>query len=217
MTKRLSLLVTFDQDAQTLVIDDEALRIMFPDGSCWDDEQDRWVSEPELVDDVTRRLVERLSDSEHSVTRGSPRPVSLEARFVELVLNIIDPDGAWDPEETLEFGDAARIYLGKYPLSTWELEGAFNLAAQFVHDWSLGHVQVVDGTSYRVAGAAERAPFASPALSREAQPGLEFAINEPTSEEWLERTTLETRDPLSGTTLRMIVGEFEGSRRSRSS
>jgi hypothetical protein len=50
-------------------------------------------------------------------------------KFIELALNIIDPDGAWDPEETLEFGDAARIYLREYPITNWEIEGAFALVA----------------------------------------------------------------------------------------
>ena len=39
-------------------------------------------------------------------------------------LNIIDPDGAWDSEETLEIGDFARVYLREYPITNWEIEGA---------------------------------------------------------------------------------------------
>jgi hypothetical protein len=35
--------------------------------------------------------------------------VSVETKFVELALNIIEPDGVWGPEETLEFADAARV------------------------------------------------------------------------------------------------------------
>lgn len=46
-----------------------------------------------------------------------------QTKFVELALNIIDPDGAWDPEKTLEFGDAARVYLGEYPIT---LRNRFN-------------------------------------------------------------------------------------------
>ncbi len=76
-----------------------------------------------------------------------------ETKFIELALNIIDPDGAWDPEETLEFGDAARVYLSEYPITNWEIEGAFALVAQFVHDWALDEAQ-----------GADRATNASPAL-----------------------------------------------------
>jgi hypothetical protein len=216
MTKRLSLIVTFDRDTETLMIDDDALKILFPDGSCWDDDQERWVDAPELVDEVTRRLLDRLGESERAGSTPSlRRPVTIETRFVELALNIIDPDGTRNPDETLEFGDAARVYLSAHPLTTWEIEGAFDLAAQFVHDWALGQVQVVEGTSYEVGRAVDRSvpPRTSPATKpvlelRPAPSGAEFL--ESTSEEWLDRVTLETQDPLSGATLRLIAGEYEG-------
>ena len=44
-------------------------------------------------------------------------PTPVGTKFIELALNIIDPDGAWDPEQTLEFGDAARVYLQEYPIT----------------------------------------------------------------------------------------------------
>ena len=211
MTKRLSLLVTYDTDTGTLVVDNEALSILFPGGSCWDVDAECWLDERELLNDVTERLVARLRDD----GPGLARQLSAPTKFIELALNIIDPDGAWDPEDTLEFGDAARVYLSEYPLSSWEIEGAFNLAAQFVHDWALGKVRVVDGMSYEIDSIKPRATFKPASASNQVAGELSLTstdelANEFDSEEWQERTSLETHDPLSGTTLRMIWGEFEG-------
>lgn len=211
MTKRLSLVVTYDTDTGTLVVDNDVLSILFPEGSCWDVEGEGWLEEPDLLNDVTERLIARLSN----VEQLSARQVSAPTKFIELALNIIDPDGAWDPEATLEFGDAARVYLSEYPLSSWEIEGAFNLAAQFVHDWALGKVRVVDGMSYEIDGTAPRAAFAPLPSTRVTERELDATSSDDCSSEfgsdgWQERTTLETHDPLSGTPLRMIWGEFEG-------
>jgi hypothetical protein len=128
----------------------------------------------------------------------------VETKFIELALNIIDPDCAWDPEETLEFADVARLYLSEYPITNWEIEGAFALVAQFVHDWALGET--------RGYGEGARGPAlvtSAPAFLRESQssPTLTSDVDDI---DFAERMSLETEDPLSGATLRMIFGDFEG-------
>ena len=144
MSKRISLVVTYNTETDTVVVDNDASSILFPEGSCWDDELSRWVEEPALVDDVARGIDLRLRTVDPSTPFSQRVPMPVGTKFIELALNIIDPDGAWDPEETLEFGDAARVYLSEYPITNWEIEGAFALVAQFVHDWALGEAQGAD-------------------------------------------------------------------------
>gem|GEM_PF-1967391 len=215
MTKRISLVVTYDTDSQTSIVDVDASTARFPEGLCWDDELDRWVDDPGLVDEATRRLVAQLRTDERSTSPGSRAPVRVETKFIELALNIIDPDCAWDPEETLEFADAAGVYLSEYPITSWEIEGAFALVAQFVHDWALGEAHLEDGTSLgvdrvddRVAAQLVRMGIASK-LERPSS-SFESVIGEMETDDWLGRTSLETEDPLSRTTLRMIFGDYEG-------
>jgi hypothetical protein len=215
MAKKISLVLTYDSDTETVVIDSDASSILFPDGPCWDHELEQWAEDPELVDVVTQRLLARLRDSEQDPTSHSLRPERSDTKFIELALNIIDPDGAWDAGETLEFGHAARIYLGEYPTSSWEIEGAFNLAAQFVYDCALGHVEVIDGTSYQVTHTEPRVAPGSVPIAAKVMLALQSVSSEPANselehEKWQRHTSLETEDPLSGTTLRMIFGEYEG-------
>ena len=56
----------------------------------------------------------------------------------ENILKILDPDFTWEPEETRAAGDEAARYLTEYPITDWEIEGAFGLFVQFVHDWATG-------------------------------------------------------------------------------
>jgi len=205
VSKRISLVVTYNTETDLLVVDNDASSILFPEGSCWDDELNRWVEEPALVDDVARGIDLRLRTVDPSTSSSQRVPPPVGTKFIELALNIIDPDGAWDPEETLEFGDAARVYLYEYPITNWEIEGAFALVAQFVHDWALG-----------VAQGADRNSSASPALVAgllmpEHLSGASTTAtkdNEDPSFEGL--ASLETEDPLSGAKLRMFLGDFEG-------
>ena len=215
MTKRISLVVTYDTDSETSIVDVDASTARFPGGLCWDDELDRWVDDPGLVDEATRRLVAQLRTDERSTSPGSRAPVPVETKFIELALNIIDPDCAWDPEETLEFADAAKVYLSEYPITSWEIEGAFALVAQFVHDWALGEAHLEDATSlgvdrvdHRVASQLVRMGIASK-LERPSS-SSESVIGVMETDDWLRRTSLETEDPLSRTTLRMIFGDYEG-------
>ena len=215
MTKRISMVVTYDTHSETSIVDVDASTARFPEGLCWDDELDRWVDDPGLVDEATRRLVAQLRTDERSTSPGSRARVPVETKFIELALNIIDPDGAWDPEETLEFADAAKVYLSEYPITSWEIEGAFALVAQFVHDWALGEAHLEDATAlgvdrvdHRVAAQLVRMGIASK-LERPSS-SSESVIGEMESDDWIERTSLETEDPLSGTTLRMIFGNYEG-------
>lgn len=185
-------------------VDVDASTARFPEGLCWDDELDRWVHDPGLVDEATRRLVAQLRSDDRSISPGSRAHVPVETKFIELALNIIDPDCAWDPEETLEFADAAKAYLSEYPITSWEIEGAFALVAQFVHDWALDEAR-----GYGESGGG-------PALATSAPTFLRHSKSSPTLNsdvddiDFVERVSLETEDPLSGATLRMIFGDFEG-------
>jgi hypothetical protein len=196
MSKRISLVVTYNTDTDLLVVDNDASSILFPEGSCWDDELNRWVEEPALVDDVTREIDLRL----RTVDPSTRVPMPVGAKFIELALNIIDPDGAWDLEETLEFGDAARVYLREYPITNWETDGAFALVAQFVHDWALGADRNANASAAAVAGPLipEHLLEATTTATKGDDPSFEGLA------------ALETEDPLSGATLRMLLGDFEG-------
>ena len=213
MTKRISLVVTYDTETDKSTVDLDASTILFNDAPCWDVEEERWVEEPALVNELTRRLNAQLASGGRSATPDLGVVVPAQTKFIELALNIIDPDGAWDPEETLEFSDAAKVYLDEYPITHWEIEGAFALVAQFVHDWALGEAHAEDGTSHRVGQFDRRAalrPVSTAIASKlERPPGLiESVFGEMEAEEWLLRTSLETVDPLSGTTLRILFGDY---------
>ena len=43
--------------------------------------------------------------------------MAISTKFIELALNILDPDFKWDMEETLEVSDAAGEFLREYPIS----------------------------------------------------------------------------------------------------
>ena len=213
MTKRISLVVTYDTETDQSMVDLDASTILFDEGPCWDVEEERWVKEPALVAELTKRLNAQLVSDGHTTTPDLGREVPVQTKFIELALNIIDPDGTWGQEETLDFSDAAKAYLSEYPITHWEIEGAFSLVAQFVHDWALGEVHVEDGTSYRVDQFDRRTavrPVPTAIASKlERPPGFsEAAIGEMETEDWLLRTSLETVDPLSGTTLRMMFGDY---------
>jgi hypothetical protein len=207
------LVVTYDTETDESKVDLEASTIFFNEGPCWDVEEERWVEEPVLVKELARRLDAQLASAGRPAISDLGIEVPVQTKFIELALNIIDPDGAWDPEETLEFGDAAKVYFSEYPITHWEIEGAFVLVAQFVHDWALGEAHVEDGTSFGVDQFDQRIALqpvpTAIAAKLEGPPGLfESVIGEMESEDWLLRTSLETVDPLSGTTLRMMFGDY---------
>jgi len=213
VTKRISLVVTYDTETDKLIVDLDASTILFNEGPCWDVEEERWVQEPVLVDELTRRLNVQLASVGRPATPDLRIEVPVQTKFIELALNIIDPDGMWGQEETLDFSDAAKVYLSQYPITHWEIEGAFSLVAQFVHDWALGEAHVEDGTSYRFDQFDRRTalrPVPATIASKLERPlGFsEAAIGEMEAEDWLLRTSLETVDPLSGTTLRMMFGDY---------
>jgi hypothetical protein len=174
------------------------------------------MNEPELVNDVTKRLTDHVGATKPSTTPSVREPVPVTTKFIEFALNIIDPDCAWDVDETLEFSDAARGYLSEYPITQWELDGAFALVAQFVHDWVLGEAHDVTApTSLDVRrteplAIPERLPvIGSPtvARNRETSSLLNNASGYAPS---VSPTSLETEDPASGMSLRMICGDYEG-------
>jgi hypothetical protein len=213
VAKRISLVVTYDTETDQSTVDLDASTILFNEEPCWDVEEERWVKEPALVYELTRRLNAQLAPAGRPVTPDLGIEVSVHTKFIELALNIIDPDGTWGQEETLDFSDAAKAYLSEYPITHWEIEGAFALVAQFVHDWALGEAHVEGGTSYRVDQFDRRTAFRPVptviASKLERPPGVfESVIGEMESEDWLLRTSLETVDPLSGTTLRMMFGDY---------
>jgi hypothetical protein len=213
VTKRISLVVTYNTETDKSIVDLDASTILFNEGPCWDVEEERWVQEPALVDELAKRLNALLASGGRSGKPDLGVVVPAQTKFIELALNIIDPDGAWDPEDTLEFCDAAKVYLDEYPITNWEIEGAFSLVAQFVHDWALGEAHFEDGTSHRVGQFERRAalrPVSTTIASKFERPPSfsQSVIGEMESEEWLLRTSLETVDPLSGTTLRMMFGDY---------
>ena len=205
MSKRISLVVTYNTETDLLVVDNDASSILFPEGSCWDNELNRWVEEPALVDDVARGIDLRLRTGGPSTPFSQGVPVSFGTKFIEMALNIIDPDGAWDPEEALGFGDAARVYLREYPITNWEIEGAFALVAQFVHDWALREAQDADSKA-NASSALVAGRLMPEHLSRATTTATKD--NEDLCFEGL--ASLETEDPLSGAKLRMFFGDFEG-------
>jgi hypothetical protein len=215
VTKRISLVVTYDTKTDQSTVDLDASTILFNEGPCWDVEDERWVKEPALVDELTRRLNAQLASTGRSATPDLGIEVPASTKFIELALNIIDPDGAWGQEETLDFSDAAKVYLSEYPITHWEIEGAFSLVAQFVHDWALGEAHVEDGTSFRVVQferriALQPVPTANESQLERPSGRFESEFGEMESEDWLLRTSLETVDPLSGTSLRMMFGDYTG-------
>lgn len=202
MSKRISLVVTYDTATEKSVVDVDASSLLFPEGPCWDDELSRWVEEPVLVDNVTRGLEARLRESELSGASAQRDAVPAETKFIELALNIIDPDGVWDPEETLEFGDAARAYLNEFPITDWEIEGAFALVAQFVHDWALEKGQGAD--------RASPAPAPSLTMSQNLSESRTTATKDNEDPCFEGLASLETEDPMSGVKLRLLLGDFDG-------
>jgi hypothetical protein len=205
VSKRISLVVTYDTETEKSVVDVGATSILFAEGPCWDDDLNRWIEEPELVDIVTRGLKAHLREGEPSGPSARRDAVPAETKFIELALNIIDPDGAWDPEETLEFGDAARAYLSEFPITAWEIEGAFGLVAQFVHDWALDKAQGADRST-----DASPAPVASLIMPQNPLESRTTATKENEDPSFEGLASLETEDPLSGAKLRMLLGDFEG-------
>jgi hypothetical protein len=205
VSKRISLVVTYDTETEKSVVDVGASSILFPEGPCWDDELSRWVEEPALVDTVTRGLEDRLREGELSGPSAQREAVPVETKFIELALNIIDPDGAWDPEETLAFGDAARAYLSEFPITEWEIEGAFALVAQFVHDCAMDKAQGADHSTN-----ASPASVASQIMSQNLLESTATATKENEDPGFEGLASLETEDPLSGAKLRMLLGDFEG-------
>lgn len=205
MSKRISLVVTYDTESETSVVDIEATSILFPEGPCWDDELNRWIEEPALVDDVTRGLKVCLLEGELSGPSNQRDAVPVETKFIELALNVIEPDGAWDPEETIEFGDAARAYLSEFPITEWEIKGAFALVAQFVHDWALDEAHRADRTAN-----ASTALVASLLVPQDLSRTTTTAAKDYEDPSFEGLAALETEDPLSGAKLRMFLGEFEG-------
>jgi hypothetical protein len=207
------LVVTYDTETDQSTVDLDASTILFNEGPCWDVEEERWVKEPALVAELTKSLSAQLASDGHPATPDLGRQ-PVQTKFIELALNIIDPDGTWSQEETLGFSSAAKVYLCEYPITHWEIEGAFVLVAQFVHDWALGETHVEDGTSYRVDQFDHRIalqPVPTVIASKLEGPPVvcESVIGETETEDWLLRTSLETMDPLSGTTLRMMFGDYE--------
>ena len=138
MTNPISLVVTYDPTIEKFSVDVDATALLFPDGVNFDDDTQYWSYEPLAIEDVMDRLTVQLSAPTASTALRGEVSVSISTKFIELALNILDPDLKWDAEETLEVSDAAGRFLRKYPITEWEIEGAFGLAVQFVLDWATG-------------------------------------------------------------------------------
>jgi hypothetical protein len=217
MTKRISIVVTYDTDSEKFVVDTDTTDVHFPEGLCWDHETEYWADEPDLVEDVVRRLIVQLIAPVPLSTSNVREPVSIAMKFTELALNIVDPDCKWDPEETLEFSDAAREFLSEHPISDWEMGAAFELADRFIHDWTMNETfdpifaefAVANCPSDKLATSEHLTVANTPLLQRE--PGFslgEIIACQATSQVCL--TTVVTEDLASGLALQMVFGEYEG-------
>ena len=138
MTNPISLVVTYDPTLEKFSVDVDATALLFPGGVYFDDDTQYWSDEPLAIEDVVDRLTVQLSAPTASTALRGEDSVSISTKFIEIALNILDPDFTWEAEETQEASDAAARYLTKYPITEWEIEGAFGLVVQFVHDWATG-------------------------------------------------------------------------------
>jgi hypothetical protein len=138
MTNPISLVVTYDPTLEKFSVDVDATALLFPEGVRFDDDTQYWSDEPPAIEDVVQRLAVQLSSPAPPTAPGAREPVAISTKFIELALNILDPDFKWDEEQTLEVCDAAGEFLREYPITDWEIEGAFGLVVQFVHDWATG-------------------------------------------------------------------------------
>ena len=136
MTKRISIVVTYDTESEKFVVDSDATEVHFPEGLCWDDETEYWVDEPDLVEDVVQRLAVQLSSPAPRTGLGAREPMAISTKFIELALNILDPDFKWDAEEMLDFSDSGRQYLDEHPIVDIEHDGQLiNMVQSFVGEW----------------------------------------------------------------------------------
>jgi hypothetical protein len=217
MTKRISIVVTYDTDSQKFVVDADTTDVHFPEGLCWDHETEYWADEPDLVEDVVRRLIVRLIAPVPPSPSNVREPVSIAMKFTELALNIVDPDCKWDPEETLEFSDAALVFLGEHPISDWEMGAAFELVDRFIHDWTMNETfdpifaefAAANCPSDKLATPEHLTVANTPLLQRE--PGFslgEIIACQATSQ--VRLTAVVTEDLASGLALQMVFGEYEG-------
>ena len=92
MAKRISLVVTYDTGSREFFVDTDSTEVHFPEGLCWDHETEYWADEPDLVEDVVRRLIVQLSSTAPPTAPGAREPVAISTKFIELALNILDPD-----------------------------------------------------------------------------------------------------------------------------
>ena len=138
MAKRISIVLTYDTESGKFIVDGDTTEVCFPEGPCWDDETEHWTDEPLLVDDVVQRLAVQLGQPAPPPAPGAKEPMAISTKFIELALNILDPDFEWDAKETLKVSDTAGRFVGRHPITKWENEGAFGLVVQFVHDWATG-------------------------------------------------------------------------------
>ena len=138
MTNPISLVVSYDPSLEKFSVDVDATVLLFPDGVSFDDDPQYWSEEPLAIEDVMDRLTVQLNAPTVSTSLRGEDSVSISTKFTEFALKILDPEFTWEPEEAQAAGDAAARYLTEYPITDWEIEGAFGLLVQFVHDWATG-------------------------------------------------------------------------------
>jgi hypothetical protein len=217
VAKRISLVVTYDTGSREFFVDADSTEVHFPEGLCWDHETEYWADEPDLVEDVVRRLIVQLIAPVPLSPSNAREPISIATKFTELALNIIDPDCKWDPEETLEFSDAAREFLSEYPISDWEMGVAFVLAHRFIHDWTrdetldpiYAELAAVNSPSNKLATPEHLLVANTSFLQREPGSSLgDIGACQATSH--VRLTTVDTKDLASGLALQMVFGDYEG-------
>jgi hypothetical protein len=217
MTKRISIVVTYDTDSEKFVVDTDTTDVHFPEGLCWDHETEYWADEPDLVEDVVRSLIVQLIAPVPPSPSNVREPISIAMKFTELALNIVDPDCEWDPEETLEFSDAAREFLSEHPIRDWDLGAAFELTDRFIHDWTMDETfepifaefAASNSLSDKLATPEHLTVANTPMLQREpGSPLSDISACQATSQ--VRLTTVDPEDLASGLALQMVFGDYEG-------
>ena len=194
MTNPISLVVTYDPSFEKFFVDVDATALLFPDGVSFDDDPQYWSEEPLAIEDVMDRLTVQLSAPSVSTVFRGEDSASISTKFTEFALKILDPDFTWEPEETRAAGDEAARYLTEYPITDWEIEGAFGLFVQFVHDWATGRIlqfhslqmdqhlpshQAAITTSMSLTSSLMKVPLSNERRFRYLPQGVAMTISEP--------------------------------------
>jgi hypothetical protein len=163
MSKKVALVVKYDTESEAFYVDGAATEAVYSDGNVYpaDPEQDLFLDEG-LTEAVAATLAAKLGATPAPASRQVP---SMD-KFIELALNIVDPGCWWDHTKVDDFSDGARRYFDEHAMTSWEIESAFDLAEQFVHDWARVNLVTPSSSSPATADQLEVLTFAPDASLR---------------------------------------------------